>query len=602
MSGDAGGAGDGSARRDDAAQGSSDRRPPESPAPVRELDAATRRKIAAGEIVSRPVDVAVELVENALDAGATRIEVGVWGDGTERVRVADDGRGMSREDAELAVERHTTSKLGDAADVERIETLGFRGEALPSIAAAADLEVVTNDGGQAGTRVVVSGGDGAAGDAGETRVEETGRGRGTTVEVRDLFTERPARRKSLASTAAEFGRISDAVAARALVHPGVAVTLDHDDATAFSTPGTGDYADALLGVYGREVARESATFEHETTVEAAGAGGAETGGAADPVPVRVEGVLTYPSTTRAARDHVRVAVNGRSVGNAGLRTAVVAGYGTLLPDGRYPVAAVDVSVPPAAVDPNVDPAKREVAFRDADAVRDAVEAAVSETLTTADLRRSGDVTLDLGSSLSAVDGEEAGAFGGAAVVGQFRETYLLFEADGDLLVLDQHAAHERVNFERLRTALADEAVPSVDLDPPETLTLPPGEVASVEEHAEELAALGFDVDPFGGGTVRLRAVPAPLGRAADSDALRETLDALAQGANPDRREELLKDLACHPSLKAGDALDDEAARTLLAELGACEQPFACPHGRPTVLSIEESTLARGFERGERRLD
>lgn len=560
-------------------------------AAVTRLDATTRAKIAAGEIVSRPVDVVVELVENALDADADRIEVDVWDDGTNRIRVADDGRGMSREDAVLAVERHTTSKVGGPEDVERIATLGFRGEALPSIAAAGRLELTTNDGGAEATRVVV--GDGAEGrekDGPLKRVESTGRAQGTTVEVRDLFGTRPARRKSLASPAAEFARISDAVASRALAHPDVAISLSHDDAETFSTPGSGSYADALLGVYDRTVAAESTTFDHTTTIPVDG----------EDRTLTVSGVLSYPSVARSGDDHVTVAVNGRVVSDPGIRRAVRAGYGTLLPEGRHPIAVVAVDVDPAFVDPNVDPAKREVAFLDADRVADAVETAVADALSTADLRRSGEVATDLESSLAPVAGDAA--FADVTFLGQFRGTYLLCADDDELLVVDQHAAHERVNFERLRSALADEAVPSQPLSPPRTLPLSAPEVAAVEEHADALSSLGFDVEPFGGGTVRVRAVPAPLGRTADVESLRETLDSLRAGAaGPDRREELLTDLACHPSLKAGDELDDEAARDLLDRLGACEQPFACPHGRPTVLSIEEATLARGFERGSTRL-
>jgi DNA mismatch repair protein MutL len=576
---------------------------------VSRLDAATRAKIAAGEIVSRPVDVVVELVENALDAGADRIAVEVRGDGTERLRVADDGRGMSRSDAALAVERHTTSKVGGPDDVERIATLGFRGEALPSIAAAGTLELTTNDGGAEGTRVVANtdpsdgrlsdatpSGEADAADAAAKRVEPAGRARGTTVEVRDLFASRPARRKSLSSAAAEFERISDAVAARALAHPEVAFSLSHDGTETFATAGSGAFADALLGVYDRTVAAESTTITHETTVTVE----RPTGESAER-PLRIEGVVSYPSTTRARPDHVTVAVGGRVVRNTAIRQAVREGYGTLLPEGRYPIAVISVSAPPAFVDPNVDPAKREVAFRDAAAVREAVETAVADALTTADLRRSAEVATDLESSLEPLEGESA--FEDVTVLGQFRDLYLLCEADDELLVIDQHAAHERINFERLREALAAESVPSASLSPPATVSLSPGELAAVETHAETLESLGFAVEPFGGGTARVRAVPAPLGRTADPESLRDVLDALRAGESaPDRRETLLKDLACHPSLKAGEALDRSEAAELLEQLGACEQPFACPHGRPTVLSIEESTLARGFERGATRLD
>ena len=558
---------------------------------VTRLDAATRAKIAAGEIVSRPVDVVVELVENALDASADRVDVEVWGDGTDRIRVADDGCGMSREDAVLAVERHTTSKVGGPEDVERIATLGFRGEALPSIAAAGRLELTTNDGGAEATRVIV--GDGAEGrekDGPLRRVESTGRARGTTVEVRDLFGTRPARRKSLASDAAEFARISAAVSSRALAHPGVSISLSHDDAETFAAPGSGSFADALLGVYDRTVAAESTTFDHATTGPVDG----------EDRTLAVSGVLSYPSVARSSDDHVTVAVNGRVVSDRGIRRAVREGYGTLLPDGRHPIAIVAVEVPPAFVDPNVDPAKREVAFLDANRVTGAVETAVADALSTADLRRSGEVATDLESSLAPVAGDSP--FDDVTVLGQFRGTYLLCDAGDELLVVDQHAAHERVNFERLRSALADESIPSQALSPPRTLSLSAPEVAAVEEHVGTLSSLGFDVEPFGSGTVRVRAVPAPLGRTVDPGCLRETLDSLRSDGTPSNgREELLKDLACHPSLKAGETLEEGTAAELLDRLGACQHPFACPHGRPTVLSIEEATLARGFERSNTRV-
>jgi DNA mismatch repair protein MutL len=547
---------------------------------MRRLDRETVDRIAAGEVVTRPARVVVELVENALDAGAERIEVEVDGDGTERIRVADDGDGMSAEAAELAVERHTTSKLPDG-DLSAVETLGFRGEALASVADVARLTLTTNDGGPRGTRVTL--------DGDEVTVESAGRGRGTTVEVRDLFHNRPARRESLAAPATEFERISDRVADYALLRPAVAFSLDHDGRRTVATPGTGDATDAALSVYGRAVARESTTLDAAATVEIAGR---ETN-------VMVRGLLAYPSTTRASAGHVRLAVNGRPVSVPTLRRAVERGYGSLLPGDRHPVAALAVSLPPWAVDPNVHPTKETVALRAADAVAGVVEDAVGDALSTADLRRSADVAMDLDAALDPVDADES-ALADATFVGRFRDLYLLCAADGDLLVIDQHAAHERINYERLREAVDSLAVPSATLDPPATLSLSPAEVAAVEAHADELARLGFEPEPFGGGTVRLRAVPAPLGRVADPEALESTLAALRDGSAADERDALLADLACHPSLKAGDELTDDEAAALVERLGACDQPFACPHGRPTVLAIDEGHLARGFDRHPNR--
>ena len=562
------------------------------PDTVRRLDPATVDRIAAGEVITRPARVVAELVDNALDAGASRVEIAVDGDGTDRIRVADDGRGMAREDARLAVERHATSKLAPDADPVGVGSLGFRGEALAAVADAARLELTTNDGGAVGTRVAVGSGRDAT-----PAVADAGRARGTTVVVRDLFATRPARREALAGTRAEFARISRLVADYALATPTVAFTLVHDGSTTLSTPGTG-VTDALLGVYDRETASQATELSASVAVDPASDGAAPSDD--DAIDVAVTGALAYPSVTRAARDHLRVSVNGRPVRDDRLAGAVRAGYGRLLPDGREPVAAVDVAVPPGRVDPNVHPAKREVGLRDADAVADAVESVVADALTGADLRRRADVATDLDAALEPVgeaDGSRAAAFADAEPIGTFRDLYALVEADDELLVLDAHAAHERVNYERLARAFEDEPVPTATLDPPATVSLSAGEAAAAEAHADVLASLGFGTEPFGGGTVRVRTVPAPFGRTADAGAVRDVLAAFSSGTSPrDARERLLADLACHPSLKRGDAIDAAAIRSLLDRLDECERPFACPHGRPTVLSVAETTFADAFER------
>ena len=562
------------------------------PDTVRRLDPATVDRIAAGEVITRPARVVAELVDNALDAGASRVEIAVDGDGTDRIRVADDGRGMARGDARLAVERHATSKLAPDADPVGVGSLGFRGEALAAVADAARLELTTNDGGAVGTRVAVGSGRDAT-----PAVADAGRARGTTVVVRDLFATRPARREALAGTRAEFARISRLVADYALATPTVAFTLVHDGSTTLSTPGTG-VTDALLGVYDRETASQATELSASVAVDPASDGAAPSDD--DAIDVAVTGALAYPSVTRAARDHLRVSVNGRPVRDDRLAGAVRAGYGRLLPDGREPVAAVDVAVPPGRVDPNVHPAKREVGLRDADAVVDAVESVVADALTGADLRRRADVATDLDAALEPVgeaDGSRAAAFADAEPIGTFRDLYALVEADDELLVLDAHAAHERVNYERLARAFEDEPVPTATLDPPATVSLSAGEAAAAEAHADVLASLGFGTEPFGGGTVRVRTVPAPFGRTADAGAVRDVLAAFSSGTSPrDARERLLADLACHPSLKRGDAIDAAAIRSLLDRLDECERPFACPHGRPTVLSVAETTFADAFER------
>ena len=549
---------------------------------ITELDTATIERIAAGEVVTRPASVVTELVENALDAGANSVEIAVENAGLDSIQVADDGHGMTEADARLAVERHATSKIHGVEDVERVATLGFRGEALPSIAQVARLELTTKaeESGAAGTRVVVDGDEKTTGPA--------GRAVGTTVSVTDLFANTPVRRRSLATPKREFARISETVSDYALTHPDVRFSLTHDDRTVLSTPGSASYTDAVLGVYDREAAGQSTEFGPE--------GGSGDDRSSDGV--SVSGLVVYPSITRATPAHVTTAINGRALDDTTVGNAVTRGYGSLLPDDRYPIAVVDVALPPERVDVNVHPSKDEVAFADPEAVAEAVERAVSAALATQDLARTGEVAFDLDSSLGEPAGESA--FDAISVIGGFRDLYLLCEADDDLLVVDQHAAHERINFERLRNAL-DDGIDAVPIEPT-TLSLTTAETALVDANADALNALGFRIETDG-GTYRATGLPAPLGRVAEPTAVHDVLDAFLAGDEPaNPREELLKDVACHPSLKAGGSLTGEDAARLVERLGACEQPFACPHGRPTVLTIDEETFARGFERPNTRFD
>lgn len=567
---------------------------------VTQLPAETVERIAAGEVVTRPARVVAELLDNALDAGADRITVAVDGDPTDRIAVRDDGHGLRADDARLAVRPHTTSKLVAADDLRTVDTLGFRGEALASVAdAAGELRLRTNDGREA-TEVTVTG------TAGRFAVETApaSRARGTTVTVRDLFADRPARRESLADPRQEFRQVARTVTRYALLAPETAVRLVHDGTETLATPGTG-LRDALLAVYDRETARTAVVVDHETRVprgEESGedGGDGEESEEGDEDTVHVDGVVCGPSVTRSDRRAVHVAVRGRPVTNERLRRAVVDGYGRLLSDGTAPVAVLRVGVPARTVDPNVHPAKERVALAAAETVTDAVETAVADALQTTDHTRAAETATDLGTQLAPETGTDL--LSEATYLGQFRELYLVCAAGEELLVVDQHAAHERVNFERLQTAVAAESVPSRALDPPATLSVDPETAAAVAAHDDRLSALGFDATSLGGGTVRVRAVPAPLGRVADPDSIRETAAALARGETASSREDLLADLACHPSLKAGDELGDADARALLDRLGECDQPFACPHGRPTVLSVAAGTLADGFDRSSRRLD
>ena len=665
---------------------------------IQQLDARTVERIAAGEVVERPASAVKELVENALDADASRVEVAVEAGGTEGVRVRDDGVGMTEPEARRAVEEHTTSKIGDIDDLESgVGTLGFRGEALHAIGAVSRMTVTTRprepDATDAdrGTELVVEGGEVA-------RVEPAGCPAGTAVEVADLFYNVPARRKYLKQPSTEFGHVNRVVTGYALANPDVAVSLSHDGRETFATTGQGDRRTAVMAVYGREVAAAMIPVEGEREPEAGTDAGADSTLPDGPLKA-VSGLVSHPETTRASRDYLSTFVNGRYVTAAAVRDAVVEGYGNQLAGDRYPFAVLSLSVDPATVDVNVHPRKLEVRFADEAGVREQVRHAVRETLLSeglvrsraprgrsaaeqtdirpgddgtatatdetatatdgtaardegatgstgrtepdtdhsaaADVRRpaepsavpdsdpadgasasagtedadippdrkfepahdqrrlgddagtgdadgAGDATSagDTGEAWSAT-GDDARAFDRLPpmrVLGQFRETYVVAETPDGLALVDQHAADERVNYERLRGAFADGTEVQA-LAEPVDLEVTAAERAAAEAHGDALARLGFRVEVAGDRTVTLRSVPALL---ADVGA--------------DVLPDLLADLACYPSVTGNTSLTEGSVVDLLERLDACENPYACPHGRPVVVELDDGELEARFER------
>jgi DNA mismatch repair protein MutL len=612
-----------------------------------QLDDDTVRQIAAGEVVERPASAVKELVENSLDADASRLRVEVAAGGTERIAVSDDGIGMTREEARLAVQEHTTSKIESAADlVGELGTLGFRGEALYAIGAVSTMALTTRprDGDEA-TRVRVERGE-------VVDVGPAGRGPGTTVEVTDLFSGMPAREKFLATDTTEFDHVNRVVSRYALANPDVAVSLVHDDREVFATTGQGELEGALLAVYGREVA------ESMRRVDGDG----------------VSGAVSHPETTRSTREYVATFVNGRYVASADLRGAVVEAYGRQLAPDRYPFAAVFVEVPPDAVDVNVHPRKLEVRFDDAPAVRDRVRTAVEDALLEGGLLRAGAPrgksapaevdpvpgTADSGRS-APTDAASAGTPSGRSVsaatpgttesdgtdaatsdaigreppswhltrrvretgtqttlaadraatpdafdrlpslrvLGQLDDTFVVCEADGGLVLVDQHAADERVHYERLAAALAEDPAAQT-LTEPVVLELSAREAELSPAFVDALGDAGFHAERVGERSVRVTAVPATLEGALDADLLRDVLPELAREGEPAsvaaRADALLADLACHPAVTGHTSLAEGSIRALLEALDACENPYACPHGRPTMVEVSAEELADRFER------
>jgi DNA mismatch repair protein MutL len=580
-------------------------------------------QIAAGEVVERPASVVKELVENALDAGARAISVDVDEGGLALVRVADDGSGMDREDALLALERHATSKLRDAQGLSAIATMGFRGEALPAIASVSRFRLDTSaadDG--AGTRVEIAGGA-------PPEVSDAARPRGTTVEVRDLFFNTPARRKFMRAAGAEAGHVAEAVTRLALARPDVAFTVRSGGRVVLGTRAGDALRDRAAQAIGREAHR------HLLPLDA-------TRGA-----VRVRGLVCSPDHSEATGRGLYLFVNGRWVRDRGVAHAVLRAFAGSLPAGRHPAGVLFVELPLGRVDVNVHPQKHEVRFAEAREVHDAIFHAVAATLRSAPWLGHGGAApqgaaLGPGVAPVPVAAEEAagvlawararppegsgasalpppdplasgafafpvaaesgaprpaGYFGALRLVGQHARTYLVCEAPGGgLVVVDQHASHERLLFHRLREAFRARTLPIQPFLLPQVVTLPPAVARALEGGLDDLRTLGLDVDPFGGDSFAVKGAPAALGGADLESLLTDLAGQLAEVERGSAVEEAFHDLlatmACHAAVRANQDLSTEEARALLDGLDAIDFKARCPHGRPVVFEVPFAELER----------
>ncbi|HKB18121.1 MAG TPA: DNA mismatch repair endonuclease MutL [Candidatus Dormibacteraeota bacterium] len=535
--------------------------------------------IAAGEVIERPASVVKELVENALDGGARRITIDVRGAGKTSIRVSDDGAGIPAAELRLAFVRHTTSKLSKLADLIAIQTLGFRGEALASIAAVADVECS-------------SGGSILRIRAGETVDEGSGPLLpGVAIEVRDLFANVPARLKFLKSDATEVAAIRDVVSAFALLHPQVRFHLTIDSRAAISSSGDGDRRRAIAAVYGQPVAAEM--------LEMIGM-------------QLVTGLVSQPRLSRGSRDGMVLAVNGRPIAARSLVYALEECYHGRLERGRHPVAVIDIAIDPELVDVNVHPAKREVRFRDEGAVFAALQRAVRSALDGSDpfRYRPGETSpavdlaphgpqLTLHDAPVAVAAAETNCHASNGVlrpIGQAGPGYLIAEGPHGLVLVDQHAAHERVLYNRLLERLRTGRGTSQPLLIPQAVDVEPALIAAAADHRAELANLGLEFEEFGPRSLRITAVPAELPSGRATAAIQETLAALAENRGDGAIEKAAAALACHSAVKFGDVLDVAEQRHLLADLEAAQESITCPHGRPTRLLVEWQELTRHFRR------
>jgi DNA mismatch repair protein MutL len=550
-------------------------------------------KIAAGEVVERPASIVKELLENAVDAEARSIRVEITGGGKSRIRVRDDGHGMSRDDARAALERHATSKLRTFEDLQQIATHGFRGEALPSIASVSDLTLTTcEEDATAGTEIAVRQGTLA-------HVRDAGHPRGTTVEVSDLFGAVPARRKFLRSESTEASHVADALTLVALARPGIRMALISGGRTVIDAPPADGLEARLYQLFGERLLEDLVAVD----------GGADW--------ARVRGFTSRPSRPGAgSRPNVRLFVNGRGVRDRALLKAVTEAYRAAGSASHAPEAFLFLEVPPHMVDVNVHPAKTEVRFADGRTPFVAVERAVREALSqgartvAAPLPpRAAEVVQAVQAFLSTAAVHEAApafevrppAADEYVVLGQHRDVYIVCSDGSELVLIDQHTAHERVRFEALRARAEERTAESQGLLLPIVTALPPALREPLAVHRESLALLGYDIEGFGGDSVRITAVPALLGSSDPAAALLGILRDIGEREDAEwnvasARDRLAATLACHSAVRAGQRLAPATMAAIARELPRTEHPDVCPHGRPTLVRIAQDELSRWFGR------
>ena len=567
------------------------------PNPIQKLPSNVIGKIAAGEVIERPASVVKELLENSLDAGARRISVEIGRGGLDLIRVSDDGGGITPTDLPLAFERHATSKLLTEVDLESVATLGFRGEALPSIAAVADVDVRSRlTDATSGNMLCLTEGQ-------ITEQGEKGMPAGTIISVKGLFRRQPARLKFLRSPAAEAAQIAGVVSHYALAYPEARFVLLVDGRLTLQTPGNADLRDTAAGVYGHQVAQALLPLVAEGSVDAE-------------LPL-VLGMIGEPGLSRANRNYMTLFINRRWVRSRTLTYAIEEAYRGFLMTGRHPLAIVDIRLPPADVDVNVHPSKLEVRLRNEREVFALLQRQVRRTLTQRaplapmsattwagasqppPVPRFEPAPLALEMTPTAPPVEQpllAPSLPVLRALGQVGTVYIVAEGPGGLYLVDQHAAHERILFERFLAA-GGAAVDAQGLLEPIAVELAPRQQALLAEMADELSAQGFALEPFGESTYIVRSVPSVLRDRDVAVTLVEFLDALSrEEAVSDRRQRVAMSLACHAAVRAGQPLSQEEMRELLRQLEATENPRHCPHGRPTMVHMSADALAREFRR------
>jgi DNA mismatch repair protein MutL len=592
--------------------------------PIRILSEQVASQIAAGEVVERPASVVKELIENAIDAGATTVHIDVRGGGQQLIQVSDDGSGIGVDEIALAFTRHATSKLEKVDDLEAIATLGFRGEALAAIAAVSRLTAVSRaDGEPGGTRLFLEGGH-------ISSREGVGAPQGTVIAVANLFYNVPARRSFLKSVTTEKRLIDEIVSRYALAYPAIRFRLSHDNRITFQTTGSGSRLDVLAAIYGPEKARQLLAVDFSSPDGGDGDG------------IRVEGYVGPPSINWANRSHITVFVNGRWIKDNQLAYAVIQAYHTLLPSQRYPLAVLFLSLPADQVDVNVHPTKSEVRFRQGKVPFGVVQRAVRQTLVTdspvsrhahfdsfrpqgwagaldwagAPPQQDGSQGgLDLGWwSEGGDDGEGQMAAAEAAlelggerlpimrVVGQVGAAYIITEGPDGLFLIDQHAAHERILYERFMAAWevgGQSSMAAQALVSGVAVPLTPSQASLLTDQLDLLGQIGFEIEPFGPNTFMVRSIPAMLTNLDPARALEAVVEDLEREEPPlaGRIEERIILRVCKSAaVKAGQSLSRQEMEAMVQQLEQSQNPRTCPHGRPTLIHLSAAQLARQFGR------
>jgi DNA mismatch repair protein MutL len=563
------------------------------------LDNETINRIAAGEVIERPASVVKEFVENSLDAGAAQIGVEIKGGGIAFIRVTDNGSGIPADEVAIAFERHATSKIKSAGDLFNIGTLGFRGEALPSIASVADVEVLTCAGGEsAGTYLRLE-------DGKIVQQQSRARAPGTTISVTGLFRKVPARLKFLKSIATESGRVADVVTQYALAFPGVGFSLLIDGKQNLQTSGKGKLLDSIIDIYGLQTAQKMLPVDGLSESWTSSKGESR---------VKVTGMAGAPEVNRSGRGYLSFFVNRRWVNNRILAFAVEEAYAGLMMTGRHPVAVLSIDLPPEEVDVNIHPAKSEVKFRNESEIFRAVQRAVRQALVAKmpvphieeptatytgipyrqqawDLPGQGEKVIPAEGMLPL-----AAALPALRIVGQVQNSYLIAEGPDGLYVIDQHAAHERIRYEQLQRQRAQSKVEIQGLLQPAAFELTPKQSEILKSCLDEIMSFGFNLELFGERSYLVRAVP--LMAAGDDWAgmLRELLEALSGEMRSKWEEKILASVACHGAVRAGQALSDKEMQELVRQLEQTVNPHTCPHGRPTIIHLTKAQMEREFGR------